>query len=119
MNYQFDQRGDVTILSVDNLMFDYENRQLLDQVVDKINDGYKQFIIDLSLLEFTNSVGLSFLISVLTKSRNVGGETIVTNISPKIGQLLIMTKLNSIFTVCDNVEEAVEALNTMFSPAVQ
>ncbi len=60
-----------------------------------------------------NSVGLSFLIAVLTKSRNAGGETVITNVSDKIRELLTVTKLQSIFTVCTNVEQGVEILKTL------
>ena len=71
---------------------------------------HKYFIISLEELAFINSVGLSFLIAVLTKSRNAGGETIIVNVNEKITQLLVMTKLHSIFTVCDSTEAGIKAL---------
>ena len=110
MNYTFTNHEDILILRVDNLMLDYENTRLLREVEQHIEGGYIQYIIDLSLLKMINSVGLSFLIAVLTKSRNQGGETIIANISPQINQILAITKLQSIFTVATSTEEAIEIM---------
>jgi anti-sigma B factor antagonist len=100
---------------MNTLMYDYENRQLLREIESLIKDGFHYFVIDLSQLKLMNSVGLSFLIAVLTKSRNAGGETIITSVSDKISQLLTITKLNSIFIVCDNLEEGLEAIHPMLN----
>ncbi len=113
MNYEFIQKDEIQILKVDNLMLDYENRQLLRLVESKIEDEFRYFIIDLSQLKFINSVGLSFLIAVLTKSRNMGGETIITSVSEKIAQLLAITKLKSIFIASSNLEEGIEAMQNL------
>lgn len=113
MEYQLNQEDGVYVLSMNTLMYDYENRQLLREVESLIQDGFHYFVIDLSQLNLMNSVGLSFLIAVLTKSRNAGGETIITSVSAKISQLLTITKLNSIFIVCDSCEEGVEAMHSM------
>ena len=102
MKYTFQQDQTIQILTVDNLMLDYENSLLLKEVEILISEDSKYFLINLEKLDFINSVGLSFLIAVLTKSRNAGGETVITNVSAKITQLLAITKLKSIFTVCEN-----------------
>lgn len=115
MEYQLNQEDGVYILSMNTLMLDYENSQLLRVIEDLIAEGFHYFVIDLSQLKLMNSVGLSFLIAVLTKSRNAGGETIITSISDKISQLLTITKLNSIFITCSNREEGLEAIQTMLS----
>ncbi|MGB0861341.1 MAG: STAS domain-containing protein [Saprospiraceae bacterium] len=111
MKYQLKKIEEIHILTVDNLMMDYENHRLLREIENMINeDSHKYFIISLEELAFINSVGLSFLIAVLTKSRNAGGETIIVNVNEKITQLLVMTKLHSIFTVCDSTEAGIKAL---------
>ena len=111
MKYEFKKTGEIYTLTVDNLMMDYENHRLLREVESMIiEDSHKYFIISLEKLAFINSVGLSFLIAVLTKSRNAGGETIIVNVNEKITQLLVMTKLHSIFTVCDSTEDGIKTL---------
>jgi anti-anti-sigma regulatory factor len=46
------------------------------------------------------------LINILTRSRNVGGEVVVTQLSDKAKQLLVVTKLNTVFNVTETEEEA-------------
>jgi len=50
------------------------------------------------------------LINILTKSRNSGGEAIITNVPEKINNLIITTKLNTVFAVTKSIEEALEML---------
>ena len=42
---------------------------------------------------------------MLTKMRNVGGEVYLTAPSEHVKKLLIITKLNNIFTVFDSVDD--------------
>jgi len=57
-----------------------------------------------------NSTGLSILINLFTQTRNRGGELVITNIPEKINNLLVITKLNSIFNIEDTVEDAKKIL---------
>lgn len=119
MKYKFKEVEEIHILTVDSLMMDYENHRLLKEIEGMIiEDSHKYFIISLEELEFINSVGLSFLIAVLTKSRNAGGETIIVNVNEKITQLLVMTKLHSIFTVCDSTEDGIKTLQASMPSSV-
>lgn len=118
MNYTFEQNQDIQVLTVDNLMMDYENHRLLREIETLIEEGHQYFLINLEKLDYINSVGLSFLIAVLTKSRNVGGEMVITNVSSKITQLLMITKLKSIFTVCQSQEDGMKALTNQTNTTV-
>ena len=115
MKYTFTPHDNILVLNVDNLLMAYENTRLLRDTESKIEEGHHHYIIDLNTIQYMNSVGLSFMIAVLTKSRNVGGETIITGVSPKIDELLAVTKLKSIFTTCDTVENAIKLLKTQSS----
>ena len=78
---------------------------MLDEIAHFSAEGVKKVIINLEAIEYINSTGLSILINIFTQARNNGGEVVITNIPEKINQLLVITKLNSIF----NIEETVEA----------
>ncbi len=79
-----------------------------DALTKSIDDGMANFILDLDKVEFVDSSGLSTLLTILTKSRNAGGEAILINIPENLSNLLIITKLNSIFTVKETMAEAEE-----------
>lgn len=106
MTYSIQRQEEIQVLSVDNLISEFENRQILEEVKDIIETGSNRFVIDLSKLRFLNSAGLNFLISVLTKSRNAGGDTVITNVSEDASKLLVLTKLKHVFTTANSVEDA-------------
>jgi anti-sigma B factor antagonist len=81
---------------------------LLDTVNDNLNESVLKCAIDLSGLRYMNSTGIGVLITILTKFRNKGGEVVLINPSEQIKKLLLITKLNAIFSIYDTFEEAQE-----------
>lgn len=111
MEHKIEIRNKIVILSlVGNVLSDNETRPALDAASEKIQANYNKFVIDLSNLKFINSMGLSFLLTVLTKTRKTGGETILCNIPEQLSKLLVMTKLNNVFTVTNSIEEGLAKL---------
>ncbi len=84
---------------------------LVNLVNDKIQEGYYYCAVDLSNVRYMNSSGIGVLITLLTKFRNHEGEMVLIRPSENIKKLLLITKLNKIFTVNDSREEAVKSLN--------
>lgn len=81
----------------------------IEEVLAESNDS-KNIIVDLHGLNFMNSTGISVLIKVLTKARNNGGEVVITRVEKRIKDLLVVTKLNSVFKVLDTLKEAKQFL---------
>jgi anti-sigma B factor antagonist len=108
MSFSFEIKREDSIILISlkgSLMNKVQIESLLDDIEHYSNDGLKKLIISLADMEYMNSTGLSILINIFTQARNKGGEVIITNIPEKINQLLVITKLNSIF----NIEKTVEA----------
>lgn len=76
-----------------------------------MDEGKNNVVIDLSELRYMNSTGLNVLINILTKSRKNGGDLVICGLTRKIQELLVVTKLNSVFTVTETSEEAVAKFN--------
>jgi anti-sigma B factor antagonist len=93
-----------------DLIGDEVGPKLVEIVSDAILDGAKTFVVDLSDVRYISSSGIGLLITMLTKMRNSGGELYLTSPSEHVKKLLIITKLNNIFTVFDTVESAKESL---------
>lgn len=79
---------------------------LVNSFEEKLNDGIIYFVFNLEKLSYINSTGLNVLIGLLTKVRNSGGELIICNVPKKINQLLLITKLNTVFNVAMSTNEA-------------
>jgi anti-sigma B factor antagonist len=91
-----------------DLIGDEAGPKLVEIVSDALNDGVKTTIIDLSQVRYISSSGIGVLITMLTKMRNAGGEVILTSPSEHVKKLLIITKLNNIFTVYEDLPTALE-----------
>jgi anti-sigma B factor antagonist len=88
-----------------------DSQQLIDLVNNSISETKILCAVDLSNVRFINSSGIGVLVSLLTKFRNRGGELVLINPSEQIRKLLIITKLNNIFTVTETDEAAATFLN--------
>ena len=104
---------------VDNMLFarlqgdligSPDSQQLIELVNNNIEANIVLCAVDLSKVRFINSSGIGILVSLLTKFRNRGGEMILINPSEHIRKLLIITKLNAIFTVAEDDAQAAHIL---------
>lgn len=109
-NYNIKKQDNVQVLEVRNLLNEFANKEILQAVQSKIDEGFFNFVVDLKQIAFMNSVGLNFLIMLKTRSNDKGGQVAVVNVSAKVMELLEMTKLRPIFQVSNSVDEAVASL---------
>jgi anti-sigma B factor antagonist len=65
-------------------------------------------VVDLSKVDWMNSVGLGMLISALTTVKNAGGRLVLANIT-KIESILTITRLITVFEHYDSREEALKS----------
>jgi len=66
----------------------------------------KNIALNLTKVEWMNSVGLGMLISALTTVKNDGGRLVLANIT-NIESILAMTRLITVFEHYDNLDDAV------------
>lgn len=103
---------DVIILSLSGkIIAENDFKEVLELIEQKLNQSERKYIIDLADVSHINSSGLNFLLRIFTKIRNKGGEMVVINISKSVEKLLSISKLNSIFTICADQDEALNNLN--------
>lgn len=108
MEFSTSKAGKVVIYHLSgNLIGETDGIPITESFSEKIEEGARQFVIDLSELQHINSSGLGVLITLLTKARKIGGEVTLANPSSFIKNLLIITKLNTIFKIYPTQDEAV------------
>lgn len=91
------------------LLSTFDAKPFLDEL-HEVRKTHSKFIVDLQDLNHLSSEGLSVLLQILTKARNAGGDAVIINVSEDIQKLFIITKLNSIFTIKNNLTDATKAL---------
>ena len=113
MTFQYNIQKDlnINIISLDGELIDKTQAAGLVQSIDELIDQKElKFVFNLSALKYINSSGLNVLINILTKSRKAGGDVIIINISKKVNDLFVMTKLNTVFTITDSLDKAIARL---------
>lgn len=113
MKYSTQVKDQILFISLEgDLIGETNGLELMDLVNDKINESIIHSAIDLSKVRYMNSSGIGVLITLLTKFRNKGGEVVLINPSDQIKKLLIITKLNAIFNIVNDTDEAVSKLKS-------
>lgn len=84
--------------------------ELLKKVEELVAAGKSKIALNLEGLKYMNSSGLNTLIQLLTKTRNSGGETVIYNMNKKINELLLITKLNTLFKIVETEDQALKLL---------
>ena len=108
MKYHHEIEDSVFILTLNgDLIGENRGPELMELANEQINNDIRLCAIDISEVRFINSSGIGVLITLLTKFRNVDGEVILINPSEQVKKLLIITKLNAIFTIVNTREEAI------------
>ena len=105
-----DQSTPVIISLSGELIEKNQATELLAKIEELLNENKTKFVINLANLKYMNSSGLNTLIQLLTKSRTKGGDTVICNMNKKINELLLITKLNTLFKVVNNEAEALKML---------
>lgn len=105
--YHINKENNLLVVSLQgNLIGKEQTIGFFEELENEINEGAENIIIDLAEMQYLNSTGLSIFIRILTMVRNNGGDVVVVNVPEKINKLLVITKLNSVFNIKDNVENA-------------
>jgi anti-sigma B factor antagonist len=87
------------------LTFGEESASLRDMVKKLIVDS-PAIVMNLREVNYIDSGGLGTLVSLYTTARNAGGSVKLASLSQRVGDLLQVTKLLTIFEVFDDEEAA-------------
>jgi anti-sigma B factor antagonist len=111
LDYKITEENSIQILLLKGELIDKNQAtDLLKEMNELLVQQKNKLIIDLSGLKYMNSSGLNVLIQLLTKTRTSGGESVICHVSDKVNELLIITKLNTLFKVTNTKEEAKKLL---------
>jgi anti-anti-sigma factor len=86
------------------------NRQALKTaVVGELENGRRAVVIDLGQTDLIDSGGLGVLVTLYRHAEELGGKLVLANLSEELSGLLRLTKLDTIFTVAESVDDALDA----------
>lgn len=105
------QVGDVTVLDLSGkLTLTDSAGRLKDKVNSLIFQGNKKVVLNLGELSYMDSSGLGEIVACHTTVSRGGGTIKLANIGGRIKDLLVMTKLLTVFDCYDTEQEALSAM---------
>jgi anti-sigma B factor antagonist len=93
------------------IVFGEEAGQLRD-LVKKILAENSRVVLNLGEVSYIDSGGIGTLVSLFTTARNAGGDIKLLHLTKRVGDLLQITKLITVFETYDDQQAAVIAFNT-------
>ena len=86
-----------------------EESAILRDTVRKLISESSRIVLNLGGITYIDSGGLGTLVSLYTTAHNAGGNVKLANLTQRVGDLLQVTKLLTIFEVFDSEEKAVQS----------
>ena len=109
--YHIEEQDGVNIIHLTgNLIEKYQGNSLFEDIEHLILKDSQKFVLDMTGLEYLNSTGINVLITILTRARKASGEAVMCCVPKRIKDMLLITKLNTIFMVTESMKEAVKKL---------
>lgn len=107
---QLDQRivGDIAIVTVTGDITLNKRNDVLpkDKVQSLIHQGYKNVVVDLGRVSYVDSAGLGELVNAYVSAKNRGGALKLLNVTKRIRDLLVVTRLVTVFDTFDTEADA-------------
>jgi anti-sigma B factor antagonist len=86
-----------------------EESSLLRETLKKAVADNNRIVMNLGEVSYIDSGGLGTLVALRTTAQNAGGTIKLTNLTKRVGDLLQVTKLLTVFDVYNSEAEAVES----------
>jgi anti-sigma B factor antagonist len=101
---------DVTILDLKGKMTLGEGDELLkDKINSLVSQGHKKLLLNLEEVPYIDSAGLGEIVRTYTSISRQGGKLKLLNVTKRIYDLLVITKLVTIFDSYENEDDAIRS----------
>ncbi|MBI3048420.1 MAG: STAS domain-containing protein [Acidobacteria bacterium] len=97
--------GDITLTKGGDVL-------LKDKVQSLIQQGYRNLLIDLSGVSYVDSAGLGELVQAYATTKNRGGSLKLLNVTKRLRDLLVLTKLLTVFDTYDSEAAALASFES-------
>jgi len=109
MNIQERKLNDITVLDLDGTFALGGHANFKHQIETTITSGSRKLLINLAKVSYMDSSGLGELISGYTQMQRVSGKMKLFNLNKRLIQLLVITKLITVFETFDSESAAISS----------
>jgi anti-sigma B factor antagonist len=108
---QIEQRtnGDIAIVGIsgDITLSKGGDVLLKDKIQSLLQQGHRKIVLDMGNVSYVDSAGLGQLVQVYATTSHLGGSLKLLNLTKRLRDLLVLTKLLTVFDAYDSESEAV------------
>ena len=91
------------------IVFGDETSLLREEVKQALQNNVKRIVLNLGDVNYIDSGGLGTIVALHTTAHNAGGSIKLANLTKRVGDLMQVTKLLTVFEVYNSEYEALEA----------
>ncbi len=111
MNIRFDNKGDLIVCYMEGEI-DINTAPSIKKSFEKVlQKQAKKVIINFKGVTYIDSSGLATLVEILKNMKQYGGRLRLTNLTSKIKSLFEITKLDRLFEILPEEEEALSSFS--------
>ena len=106
MSFAARTEGTTTIIEVEGQLIVGNRHELKQMLLEKLDVGYRAFVIDFSRTGYIDSSGLGVLVGLSKKVRERGGTLRLAALGPDLQRLFELTRLDTLFEIRNSLEQA-------------
>jgi anti-sigma B factor antagonist len=111
MKYTIDKKENYTVITIDEKKLDTTIAPDLKSEFVKLNaEGINNLILDLTNVKYTDSSGLSSILSANRLCNSSNGLLILTGLQDHVMKLITISKLESVLNILPTVEEGIDRI---------
>jgi anti-sigma B factor antagonist len=103
------QVGPVTVLDLGGKLTSDSTGRLKDKVASLLFQEHKQILMNLADLSYIDSAGLGEMVASHSTASRQGGQIKLANVGKRIEDLLVLTRLLTVFDVHETEEDALQS----------
>ena len=107
--YQHEREGIVILDLKGRIVVGPEASELREKVKELNSNGQRNVVLNLAQVDFIDSTGLGALVICATSLRKQGGNIKLLNLNRRNIELLVMTKLATVFEIFTDEQDAVSS----------
>ena len=100
------QQGEISLVDLSGPLTSFETAALHETFAGMLRQGRKRIVLNLSGLEYLDSSGVGKLVRTYLMVVKAGGEMRAVGLTPRIEEILKITKLSQFFPEFPDEEEA-------------
>jgi len=109
LDIQTRERDNITILDLNGRITMGPEATSLRDAVAALGTGLRNLVLNMEQVDYIDSTGLGALVIVATSLRKNGGNVKLLNLNKRNIELLVMTKLATVFEIFNDEQDAVNS----------